>query len=88
MKMTRPEDYLKELEEMLQTISTQRWHIADTRKELAVLKNLKIIDKGFKAVLQEEDFLLSRIENDLCARYIGIWFASCVGECNLECIKS
>ena len=39
MKMTRSEDYLKELEEMLQTISTQRWDIADSRKELAVFKN-------------------------------------------------
>jgi hypothetical protein len=28
-----------------------------------MLKNLKIIDKGFKLALQEEDFLLSRIEN-------------------------
>jgi hypothetical protein len=26
-----------------------------------VFKNLKIIDKGFKAALQEGDFLLSRI---------------------------
>ena len=61
MKMTRPEDYLKELEEMLQTISIQHSDIADRRKELAVFKNLQIIDKGFKAALQEGDFLLSRI---------------------------
>jgi hypothetical protein len=66
MKMTRSEDYLKELEEMLQTISTQRSGIADTRKELAVLKNLKIIDIGFKVALQEGDFLLSKIENEHC----------------------
>lgn len=59
--MTRPEDYLKELEEMLQTISIQHSDIADRRKELAVFKNLQIIDKGFKAALQEGDFLLSRI---------------------------
>lgn len=59
--MTRSEDYLKELEEMLQTISIQHSYIADRRKELAVFKNLKIIDKGFKAALQEGDFLLSRI---------------------------
>jgi hypothetical protein len=64
MKRTRSEDYLKELEEMLQTISTQRSDIADTRKELAVLKNLKIIDIGFKVALQEGDFLLSKIENE------------------------
>jgi hypothetical protein len=61
MKMTRPEDYLKELEEMLQTISIQHSDIADRRKELAVFKNLQIIYKGFKAALQEGDFLLSRI---------------------------
>ena len=61
MKMTRPEDYLKELEEMLQTISIQHSDIADRRKELAVFKNLQIIDKGFKAALQEGDFLLTRI---------------------------
>ena len=59
--MTRLEDYLKEFEELLQTISIQHSDIADRRKELAVFKNLKIIDKGFKAVLQEGDFLLSRI---------------------------
>jgi hypothetical protein len=64
MKMTRSEDYLKELEEMLQTISTQRSDVSDSRKELAVFKNLKIIDKGFKAALQEGDFLLSRIEDE------------------------
>jgi hypothetical protein len=49
--MTRSEDYLKELEEMLQTISTQRSDIVDTRKELAVFNNLEIIDKRFKAAL-------------------------------------
>jgi hypothetical protein len=66
MKMTRSEDYLKELEVMLQTISTQRSSkIADTRKELAVL-NLKIIDIGFKVALQKGDFLLSKIENEHC----------------------
>jgi hypothetical protein len=65
MKMTRSEDYLKELEVMLQTISTQRSKIADTRKELAVL-NLKIIDIGFKVALQKGDFLLSKIENEHC----------------------
>ena len=62
MKMTPSEDYLKKLEEMLQTISTQRSHIADTRKELAGFENLKIIEKGFKAALQDGDCLLSRIE--------------------------
>jgi hypothetical protein len=62
--MTQSEDYLKELEEMLQTISIQHSDIADRRKELAVFKNLKIIDKGFKAALQEGDFLLSKIENE------------------------
>ena len=62
--MTRSEDYLKELEEMLKTISTQRWDIADRRKRVAVFKNLKIIDKGFKAAFQEGDFLLSKIENE------------------------
>jgi hypothetical protein len=60
MKMTRSEDYLKELEEMLQTISIQHSDIADRRK-VAVFKNLKIIVKGIKASLQEGDFLLSRI---------------------------
>jgi hypothetical protein len=64
MKMTQSEDYLKELEEMLQTISTQRSDIADSRKALAMFKNLKIIDNGFKAALQEGDFLLSRIESE------------------------
>jgi hypothetical protein len=49
---------------MLETISTQRSDIADRRKELAVFKNLKIIDKGFKAALQEGDCLLSRIETE------------------------
>jgi hypothetical protein len=39
MKMTRSEDYLKELEEMLQTISIQHSDIADRRK-VAVFKNL------------------------------------------------
>ena len=62
MKMTPSEDYLKKLEEMLQTISTQRSYIADTRKELAGFKNLNIIDKGFKAALHDGDCLLSRIE--------------------------
>ncbi|MGB8938441.1 MAG: hypothetical protein WCC17_25390 [Candidatus Nitrosopolaris sp.] len=54
--MTWSEDYLKEHEEMLQTISTQRSDIADSRKELAFFKNLKIIDKGFKTALQEGIF--------------------------------
>ena len=45
---------------MLQTISIQHSDIADRRKELAVF-NLKIKDKGFKAAVQEGDFLLSRI---------------------------
>ena len=49
---------------MLQTISTQRSYIAARRKELAEFKNLKIIDKGFKAALQEGDCLLSRIETE------------------------
>lgn len=44
-------------EEMLQTISAQRSDIAE-------FKNLKIIDKGFKAALQEGDCLLSRIETE------------------------
>jgi hypothetical protein len=65
MKMTCSEDYLKELEVMLQTISTQRSNIADTRKELGVL-NSKIIDIGFKVALREGDFLLSKIENEHC----------------------
>jgi hypothetical protein len=64
MKMTQSEDSLKELEEMLQTISTQRWNIADSRKEFAVFKNSKIIDRGFKAALEEGDYLLSRIESE------------------------
>jgi hypothetical protein len=63
MKMTQTED-LKELEEMLQTISTQRSDIADRRKELAEFKDLKIIDKGFKAALQEGDCILSYIETE------------------------
>jgi hypothetical protein len=62
--MTQSEDYLGELEEMLQTISTQRWNVADSRKELAVFKNSKIIDKGFKGALEEGDYLLSRIETE------------------------
>ena len=56
MKMTQSEDYLEKLEEMLQTFSTQRSDLADSRKELAVFKNLKIIDKGFKAALEEGDY--------------------------------
>jgi hypothetical protein len=64
MKMTPSEDYLKQLEAMLQTISAQCADIADRRKELAEFKNAKIIDKGFKSALQEGDFLLSRIENE------------------------
>jgi hypothetical protein len=63
MKMTRSE-FLKELEEMLQTISTQRSDTADRKKELAEFKNLQVIDKGFKAALQEGDYLLSRIESE------------------------
>jgi hypothetical protein len=55
---------LKKLEEMLHTISTQHSYIVDTRKELAEFKNLKIIDSGFKAALQDGDCLLSRIETD------------------------
>ena len=63
MKMTRSE-FLKELEEMLQTISTQHSDTADRKKELAEFKNLQVIDKGFKAALQEGDYLLSRIESE------------------------
>lgn len=63
MKMTRSE-FLKELEKMLQTISTQRSDTADRKKELAEFKNLQVIDKGFKAALQEGDYLLSRIESE------------------------
>lgn len=63
MKITQSEDYLQELEEMLQTISTQRWNIADSRKEFAVFKNSEIIHRGFKA-LEEGDYLLSRIESE------------------------
>jgi len=61
MKITPSEDYLKQLEEMLQTISAQCSDIADRRKELA---DAKIADKGFKAALQEGDYLLARIETE------------------------
>ena len=53
---------------MLQTISTQRSYIADTRKELAGFKNLKIIDKGFKAALQDGDCLLNRMKQTKSCR--------------------
>jgi hypothetical protein len=44
--------------------SFQRSDIADRRKELAEFKDLKIIDKGFKAALQEGDCILSCIETE------------------------
>jgi len=49
---------------MLPTLSTQRSHLVDSRKELAVFKTLKIIDRGFKAALEEGNYLLSRIETE------------------------
>jgi len=61
MKMTRSE-FLNELEKILQTISIQRSNTADRKKELAEFKDLQVLDSGFKAVLQEGDYLLSRIE--------------------------
>jgi hypothetical protein len=63
LKMTRSE-FLNELEKILQTISRQRLNTADRKKELAEFKNLQVLDKGFKAVLQEGDYLLSRIETE------------------------
>jgi hypothetical protein len=63
MKMTRSE-FLSELEKILQTISRQRSNTADIKKELAEFKDLQVLDKGFKAVLQEGDYLLSRIETE------------------------
>ena len=63
MKMTRSE-FLNELEKILQTISRQRSDTADRKKELAEFKNLQLLDKGFKIVLQEGDYLLSRIETE------------------------
>lgn len=63
MKMTRSE-FLNELEKILQTISRQRSNTADRKKELAEFKNLQLLDKGFKIVLQEGDYLLSRIETE------------------------
>jgi hypothetical protein len=63
LKMTRSE-FLNELEKILQTISGQRLNTADRKKELAEFKNLQVLDKGFKAVLQEGDYLLSRIETE------------------------
>jgi hypothetical protein len=63
MKMTRSE-FLNELEKILQTISRQRLNTADRKKELAEFKNLQLLDKGFKIVLQEGDYLLSRIETE------------------------
>ena len=61
MKMTRSE-FLNELEKILQTISIQRSNTADRKKELAEFKDLQVLDSSFKAVLQEGDYLLSRIE--------------------------
>jgi hypothetical protein len=63
MKMKRSE-FLNELERILQTISRQRLNTADRKKELAEFNNLQVLDKGFKAVLQEGDYLLSRIETE------------------------
>jgi hypothetical protein len=63
MKMTRSE-FLNELEKILQTISRQRSNTADRKKQLAEFKNLQLLDKGFKIVLQEGDYLLSRIETE------------------------
>ncbi|MFZ0225327.1 MAG: hypothetical protein WB988_23430 [Candidatus Nitrosopolaris sp.] len=62
MKMTRSE-FLNELEKILQTISRQRSDTSDRKKELAEFKNLQV-DKSFKAVLQEGDYLLSQIETE------------------------
>ena len=61
MKMTGSE-FLNET--FLQTISRQRSNTADRKKELAEFKNLQVLDKGLKAVLQEGDYLLSRIETE------------------------
>ena len=60
--MTRSE-FLNELEKILQTISRQRSDTSDRKKELAEFKNLQV-DKSFKAVLQEGDYLLSQIETE------------------------
>jgi hypothetical protein len=67
MEMTRSE-FLNELEKILQTISRQRSNTADRKKELAEFKNLQVLDKDFKAVLQEGDYLLSRVTSSLLSQ--------------------